>query len=122
MLRDTAFVSYVLEQLEPLGEVSARAMFGGHGIYLEGRMFALIAEDTLYLKVDDESRAEFETAGLKPFRYQGAKGETTMSYYEPPSSAIDDREQLCIWAGKAVAAAQRAPVKSKRPRAARRKR
>jgi DNA transformation protein len=121
MPRDTAFVSYVLEQLESLGEVSARAMFGGHGIYLEGRMFALIADDSLYLKVDDESRGEFEKAGLKPFRFETSKGEMTMSYYEPPSSAIDDREQLGTWARKAVAVSQRAAVKKKSPRSRRRK-
>lgn len=120
MPRDTAFVTYVLEQLVPLGDVTARAMFGGHGIYLEGRTFALIAEDTLYLKVDDGSRAEFEQAGLKPFRYESSKGTATMSYYEPPSAAIDDREQLCVWARKAVAAAQRVPAK--KPRRAPRRR
>ncbi len=114
MPRDTEFVAYVLEQLSPLGEVSAKSMFGGHGIYLDGRMFALIAADTLYLKVDDSTRAGFETAGLKPFRYESSKGPATMSYYEPPSTAMDDREQLCEWARKAVAAALRAPGKKKR--------
>ncbi|MEO8351906.1 MAG: TfoX/Sxy family protein [Chthoniobacteraceae bacterium] len=110
------FVTYVLEQLDALGDVTARAMFGGHGIYLEGRMFALIAEDTLYLKVDDESRAEFEQAGLKPFRYASSKGEMTMSYYEAPFAAIDDREQLCAWARNAVAAAEPAPKRRSRQR------
>ena len=50
MARQSEFVTYLLEQLAPLGEVRARAMFGGYGIYLGERMFALVAEDTLYLK------------------------------------------------------------------------
>ena len=54
------FVTYLLERLAPLGEVRACAMFGGYGIYLGERMFALVAEDMFYIKVDDVNRAEFE--------------------------------------------------------------
>jgi DNA transformation protein len=43
------FVEFLIDQLQPLGGVSARAMFGGWGVYLDGRMFALVAEDTLYV-------------------------------------------------------------------------
>ena len=59
------FVTHVVDMLEPLGPVSARRMFGGYGIFLDGMMFALVADDTLYLKVDDESRSEFAAAGLE---------------------------------------------------------
>src|ERR687898_1887503 len=65
--RDSEFLSYVVESLQPLGPVSARRMFGGFGIYLHGTMFALIAYDTLYLKVDDGNRSAYEAAGLEPF-------------------------------------------------------
>jgi hypothetical protein len=34
-------------------------MFGGWGLYTEGRMFALIAEGQLYFKVDEETRESF---------------------------------------------------------------
>ena len=114
MAQGSEFVAFIVEQLAPLGEVRARSMFGGHGIYFDGRMFALVADDTLYLKVDDESRAEFEQAGLQPFRYASGKGEQVMSYYEPPAAAIDDRELLCAWAQKGIAAAARAAKKPAR--------
>jgi DNA transformation protein len=108
------FVDFLLEQLSPLGEVSARGMFGGWGIYHEGRMFALVAADTLYLKVDDTNRADFESENLRPFRYERRdRGEAVMDYYEPPAAAIDDRELLCEWARKGVAAAERAAAKKK---------
>ena len=58
------FVTHVVDMLEPLGPVSARRMFGGYGIYLDGMMFALVADDILYLKVDGESRSEFTAVGL----------------------------------------------------------
>ncbi len=47
------FLNYVLDQLSAWGSVSVRRMFGGAGLYREGRMFGLIADDVVYLKVDD---------------------------------------------------------------------
>jgi DNA transformation protein len=115
MAKRSEFVEYLLEQLTPLGEVSAKSMFGGWGIYNEGRMFALVADDTLYLKVDDTNRADFERENLQPFRYGKSAGEVAvMSYYQPPAAAIDDRDFLCAWARKGIAAAERAAAKKKR--------
>lgn len=94
MARQSEFVTYLLEQLAPLGEVRARSMFGGFGIYLGERMFALVAEDALYLKVDEVNRAEFETRGLEPFRYEMRGERKQMNYWQPPAEAMDDREML----------------------------
>ena len=44
---------YVMGRLERVGQVTARNMFGGVGIYFEGLFCALIAENVLYFKVDD---------------------------------------------------------------------
>ena len=62
------FRDHVLDLLTPLGPVTAPRMFGGFGIYLDGVMFALIADDVLYLKVDDRTRPDYEAAGAAPFR------------------------------------------------------
>ena len=114
MARHSEFITYLLEQLAPLGEVRARAMFGGFGIYCGERMFALVADDALYLKVDEVNRAEFEARGLLPFRYE-MRGETKqMNYWQPPVEAMDDREMLCEWARKGVEAAERAVKKKAR--------
>ena len=102
------FVTHVVDMLEPLGPVSARRMFGGYGIYLDRSMFALVADDTLYLKVDDESRGEFEAAGLDPFRYTKKGKSYQMSYHAAPEDALEDAELLRDWARKAVDAAMRA--------------
>jgi DNA transformation protein len=121
MARRCEFVDYLVEQLAPLGEVTARSMFGGWGIYCGSRMLALVAEDTLYIKVDDVNRAEFERENLLPFRYDRTdKSVAVMSYYQPPAAALDDRELLCTWARKGIEAATRAAQKPRRP--ARRKR
>lgn len=105
------FVEYLTEQLQPLGAVRARAMFGGWGVYLDGRMFALVAADTLYIKADDASRAEFTDLGLEPFRFEMKGALKEMSYFQPPSAALDGGEMLCVWARKGVAAAARAAQK-----------
>ena len=107
-MADAQFVSYVVEALQALGPVSARRMFGGYGIFLDGVMFGLIAADQLYLKVDDGNRADYEALGLPPFTYSGKGGPVRMSYHEAPSEGVDDPEVLCAWAGAAYAAALRA--------------
>ncbi len=107
IVKASEFVTHVLDLLEPLGPVSARRMFGGYGIYLDRLMFALVADDTLYLKVDDETRDAFLAAGLEAFRYS-RKGKTyRMSYHAAPEDALENAELLRDWARKAVDAALR---------------
>ena len=54
------YLEFVLEQLSVVGPVNARKMFGGAGIYLRQQMFALVANDALYLKEDNRNRADYE--------------------------------------------------------------
>ena len=67
-MNQSTYIDFVVEQLGPLGRIHTRAMFGGHALYCDGVVFALIANNALYLKVDDANRPQFERAGLKPFR------------------------------------------------------
>jgi DNA transformation protein len=116
MTADREFVGYVVESLRDLGPVRARRMFGGHGIFMNGLMFGLIADDQLYLKVDDGNRAAFEAEGLQPFTYNGKGKPVAMSYREAPSEGFDDPEILCEWAREAYAAALRAEAGKARRR------
>lgn len=122
MAAQSEFVSYLLELLAPLGAVHARAMFGGHGIYRDGLMFGLVADDTFYLKTDDGNRTDFEAEGLPPFTYQKNNREHAMSYYQAPPDALDDSETLCRWARRACEAAVRAAAaKRTKPQRSRRR-
>ncbi|MCK5445717.1 MAG: TfoX/Sxy family protein [Rhodospirillaceae bacterium] len=107
------FRDYVLELLEPLGEVTARAMFGGAGIYMDGSMFALIANETLFFKTDDINRPDFEAEGMAPFSPYADKPQMTMSYSEVPAHLMEDSDGLCEWATRAWEAARRNPPKKK---------
>jgi DNA transformation protein and related proteins len=108
MTKGSEFVDFVLESLEPLRGVSARRMFGGHGIYKDGVMFALIAYETLYFKVDDGNRQAYEDAELPYFTYIDKGKPIRMSYCEAPPEGVDDPEILCTWARAAFGAALRA--------------
>ncbi len=85
---------------------NARRMFGGHGMFLDGLMFALVAGDTLYLKVDDGNRDGYVAAGLQPFRPFEDRP-TTMSYFPVPEAVFEDQEGFDVWAREAYAAALR---------------
>jgi DNA transformation protein len=105
--KDSEFAQFVVECLQPLGPVSARRMFGGYGIYLHGTMFALIAADQLFLKVDDGNRQAYEDAGLAHFTATDQGRSFRMPYREAPSEGFDDPSVLCAWARDAYAAALR---------------
>lgn len=115
MRTDNQFVDFVAEQLAGLGRVDARAMFGGHGIYVDGFFCAIVHRDTLYLRADEQTRSEFEAIGAQPFRPFANKA-LTLRYYEIGADLLEDRARLLEWASKALAAALRDPPKPKKKR------
>lgn len=115
MPKRSEFVEHVVETMRRFGPVEAKAMFGGWGLYHQGLFFALIAEDALYLKTDDENRADFESLGLEPFVYPMKDGQSiAMSYRSAPEEALENPEVMADWARRGYAAALRAVAK-KRP-------
>jgi DNA transformation protein len=96
------YLDFIKEQLSGFGPVTVRRMFGGAGIFRDGLMFALIADETLYLKADDKSQSEFEALSLPPFTYGAKSGRRTiMSYWRAPEACLDDRDEMTEWAQKA---------------------
>jgi len=97
------------DTLAPMGPVVPRRMFGGYGLFMDGLMFALIAGDHLYFKVDDQTLAAFQQEGLGPFTYQ-SKGQprTLKSYYCSPEYLLDDPDEMVSWGNAAFGAARRA--------------
>ena len=77
-----AFIAHVHDLLDPMGTVATRAMFGGHGVYLDGVMIGVVMEDALYLKVDAETRLHFEAVGSEPYVYLGQQ-DTSMLGWRP---------------------------------------
>src|SRR5438105_15233321 len=96
------FKAFVLDQLEELGDVTPRSMFGGVGLYHDGMFFGILARDRLYLKVGPSNVADYKRAGMKPFKpYAHRSG--TMQYYEVPLGVLESSMELAAWARKAIA-------------------
>lgn len=108
------YVEFLKEQTTPLGEITARAMFGGHCLYCDGLVFALVANGALFLKADDVNRPRFKERGLKAFKPFEDRDDV-MSYYEAPPEIFEDPDAMKLWCGGAVDASRRAAQK-KRPK------
>ena len=105
MKKHPEFIYFLNEVFEEFGPVEARKMFGGYGIYHDGIMFALVADNTLYLKADESTKSHFESRDLPQFEYERLDRTVKMSYYLAPEEIFDDREEAAIWASHAYKAA-----------------
>jgi len=110
--KDKEFAAYVVDLMQSIGPVNAKAMFGGHGIFLDGLMFGLIADKILYLKADKNNLEEFTSRGLSPFTYNKKDKEMKLSYYQAPEEALENADEMNLWGNSAYSAALRA-AKSK---------
>ncbi len=92
----------VLDRLAALGKVTARPMFGGHGIYWGDTIFGIAFRGRLYLKADEGSKGDYLARGMGPFRPNDRQ--TLKSYYEVPPDVLADPEALLSWAREAIRA------------------
>ena len=113
----TEHEEHVMARLGRVAKIRSRRMFGGVGLYVGDLVFALIASDVLYMKVDDHSRSDYEARGMSPFQPFADKP-SMRSYYELPADVLDDPRRLKPWVEKALDAARAAGEKkrAKRPR------
>lgn len=110
-----SFHDFVRELFAGLGPIQIKRMFGGAGVYAQGRMFALLADEVIYLKADAALKAALEAQGCGPFVWAPTSGpragqSVAMSYWRMPDAALDDPDLAAAWARKALAAALAAPA------------
>lgn len=110
-----AFHEYVMgDVLGGVSGVTSRAMFSGFGLYKDGIIFGIIAENELYFKVDDSNRVDYEKCGMKPFTYQMPGGKLyQMSYYQVPEEIREQKHEVTRWVQKAVEASLKGKRKKK---------
>ena len=109
---DQGLIELIRELAEPIGGVAMKRMFGGVGLFRDGRMFAIVVADVLYFKVDAESAHLFEAEALEPFGYTAKTGErVVMSYRRAPERVFDDPDEFLIWARHGIGAAMRSAEK-----------
>lgn len=116
MAVSASFLAFASDLLAPFGDISIRKMFGGAGVYCDGLFFALLDDEAIWLKVDDETRPAFERAGLQPFKFEMKDGSmASMSYYGAPGEFYDDADETGRWTALALDAARRAANSKKKP-------
>ena len=111
------YLRWVLEQLSGAEGISFRRMFGAFGLYRNGVFFGIVSGDTLFFKVSDAGRAEYESRGMARFRPYRDRPLVSMSYYEVPADVLEDAEECVRWAMRAAeAGAAKAGAKKKSPK------
>lgn len=115
MVASDGFAEFLRDQLAPLGRVMLRRMFAKTGVFCDGVMLGMVADDTLYFRVDDENRAAFKEAeSSPPLNYEKQGRTIDLSFWRAPERLLDDPDELVAWARVALAAARRVAAKAKR--------
>lgn len=107
------FLAYLDELFSDFGPVTTRAMFGGHGVYHDGKILGIVIDDALYLKADARTVPAFEAAGCAPFVYDAGGKVVAMSYWSLPAEAMDSSQAFLPWARRGWEAVLRKPVARK---------
>lgn len=124
----SSFHDFVKELFAGLGPVQVKRMFGGAGVYADGVMFALLADETIYLKADDALKAALHDEGCGPFVWSPDSGprkgeKVEMGYWRLPDAALDDPDDAARWGKRALAVAKaKAAAKPKKKPAKKTKR
>jgi DNA transformation protein len=115
MAFDQGLIDWVEEAMAPLGTMTMRKMMGGATLYLDGTIFAIVADDLLWFKADRESDATWDAADCPRFTMTFKDGRVdSMNYRRAPDDVYDDADALREWAALGVAAGLRAPVRKMR--------
>ena len=110
------FAAYVVELMSDWATVSARKMFGGHGIYCDGMMFALIIEEELFFKADVINVAQFKSEDSHPFTYRSKTRMVEVSYWSAPRACLESPVAMSEWCQLGFAAAIRSRSTKPKPR------
>ncbi|GLH75928.1 hypothetical protein SSBR45G_08360 [Bradyrhizobium sp. SSBR45G] len=112
MVATPDYIAFLREQFAPLGPIATRRMFGKTGLFCDGAMLAMVTDNTLYFRVDDENRAMFAEAQSHPPLNYTKKGVTIdLAFWRAPDRLFDDSEAFVSWARSALDAARRVATK-----------
>jgi DNA transformation protein len=112
MVASDSFAEFLRDQLAPLGSISTRRMFGKTGVFCDGVMIAMVTDDTLFLRVDEQSRAAFKEAeAYPPLNYRKKGATIDLAFWRAPDRLFDEPDELVTWARIALAAARRVAAK-----------
>ena len=116
MPKDRSYLDYILgDVLKDLSPVSAKAMFGGWGLYLDGLIFGIVIDGEFYVKVAAADRDELKRLGGRAFAYRRRSREVSLSYWLVPGPLLDEPENLIEVIRRATASPPRRHSVQSRP-------
>ena len=96
------YLESILNKLTPHGPITARAMFGGYGIYFDKTIFSILIEDQLYFRVDESNVKDYEPYQSEPFVYAGKNKPVALPYMTLPEEILNDSKKLPKWIEKSL--------------------
>lgn len=91
MASDQNFLDFVLAQINKAGEITTKNMFGEYGIYSDGKLFALVCDNKLFVKPTNAGRKYIDNV-IEASPYEGAK----------PSFLIEDKIENSDWLSELI--------------------
>ena len=113
MVATASFIEFLREQLEPLGHLAFRRMFGKTGVFCDGLMLGMVKDDLLYFRVDDQNKTAFKEAEIHPL--ESVRGShVRLAFWRAPERLYDEPDEFVSWARAALEAARRVAGKRER--------
>ncbi len=117
MVASDGFADFLREQLAPMGHITLRRMFGKTGVFCDRLMLAMVRDDALFFRVDDDNRALFKEAeAFPPLNYEKGGGSIDLAFWRVPERLFDEHDELLDWARAALGAARRVTAKREAPK------
>lgn len=83
------------DKIDSIGGISTKKMFGGHGVFWNGKMFGIVdSKGHCYLKANEQNQPDFDQYGSQ----QHGK----MPYFSIPDSVFNDPKELLTLANKSL--------------------
>jgi|TARA_B110000881_G_C18187096_1_gene322977 DNA transformation protein len=112
MKNKNEFLNYMLDLLEPMGELSYKPLFGGYAICKHDAAFALVFDGTVYFKTDTTNRKDYESYNSNPLTYRKQGKTISLSNLEVPAEVMEDQDRLLQWANTAYKIAKNVKKKN----------
>ncbi|MCO4761701.1 MAG: TfoX/Sxy family protein [Myxococcales bacterium] len=114
------FIAHIKDLMSDVPNVRVRALFGGHGLFRDGLMFALLADDLLYFRANGERGEALRLKGARQFSATVRGKTVNMPYYRATDDALEDPELTTAMAlesfADAMVADQQKPASKRKHR------
>lgn len=99
------FLLHAVDSMACVVPVSYRRIFNGYGIYHQQVQFAIVINDHLYFRADDDSRGLYIAKHMQAFLPSAIESGVS-NFFQVPEEVLSHPEELRYWMRIAVEAAQ----------------